>query len=160
MLNWKALEYLLAQLEGAPNLYESLVSMATDEELDYRPDPERFTIREAISHVADWEPIFAERLEIILTVENGTLQGYDESEIARTGKYGERSVPEQIRLIAERRRKLVARIKGLSPEDWDRSAEHTEIGHVVTTDLVVLIAAHDAYHLRQIAEWRRLYELQ
>ena len=157
MLPHKIEGYLVAALAGAPDLAGYLLFDVTAAQADFRPFPDRFTIREAISHVADWEAIFLERLKATLQQERATLVGIDEGEVARLGNYGERDWWEQSCIFAARRAETVSFIRALAPADWDRTAGHTEIGTVTLAEQIVLISAHDAYHLQQFAEWRKLF---
>lgn len=158
MLPLKVETYLLSAMEGAPGLFSDLLDGVTVTEADFRPFDDRFTIREAMAHVADWEPIFQGRLLSTLKEENPTLQGIDEGEVARAGNYGARDWNEQARKFAAARAETLALIRGIGKPDWDRLANHTEAGPITFTEQVVLIAAHDAYHHQQFAQWRRLYE--
>ncbi len=160
MLPLKVETYLLAALEGAPGLCVNLLDGITAAEADFRPDPDRFTIREAISHVADWEPIFQARLRATLSEENPTLQGIDEGEVARAGNYGARDWNDQAQKFAEARAGTLSLIRSLQKADWDRLANHTEAGPITMTEQIILIAAHDAYHHQQFAQWRHLYAEQ
>ncbi len=147
--------YLLAALEAAPDLLDFAVAGMTDAEADRRPDPERFTLREVLCHVADWEDVFLDRM--IRTREQDTphLQGYDEGQWALDHDYASRDWREQIRLIRERRPRLLVLLQSLSPDDWERAGSHSEVGPLTLETQATLVALHDTYHLRQIAEYRR-----
>ena len=56
--------YLLAGLAATPDILDALLKDAADDSplWDARPDLERFTIREALAHLADWEPIWQARI--------------------------------------------------------------------------------------------------
>jgi len=51
MLPEKVRAYLLGTLAGAHALFSVLVRDMTDSEADRRPNPDRFTIREALAHL-------------------------------------------------------------------------------------------------------------
>jgi len=157
MLPPKVESYLVTALTGAPDLADYLLSDVSAAVADFRPDPERFTIREAISHVADWEPIWLGRMKETVEKDHPTLVGIDEGEAAVLGNYGERDWWEQTRLYAERRAEMLTFLKTLSQADWDRTATHTEIGPITVYEQAVLVTVHDYYHLQQFAQWRRLF---
>ena len=56
---------------------------ATDEELDARPAPGKWTAREIVHHLADSEMTAAIRLRLLLAVDNPQIVGYDQDEFAR-----------------------------------------------------------------------------
>lgn len=146
--------YLLGALEGSPAVLARLLDGITDEEADRRPDPERFTIREAVAHLADWEPVFQERLRRTKAENEPTLAVIDEGRLAIDHDYAHSNLAEQLALFAERRRETCAFVADFSPEDWQRTASRPNVGIVTMESLVTLIPLHDAYHLRQVAQWR------
>ncbi len=155
MLPKKVETYLLGALDGAPDVFDALLQGMTDAEADRRPDPERFTVREALAHLAEWEDVFRERLLQTRDEENATLQGYDEGQWAIDHDYAHSDWREQARLFRERRAALVALLRSLTPAQWERSAFHTEAGPITAEQQAVLILAHDGYHETQFAQWRR-----
>jgi uncharacterized damage-inducible protein DinB len=150
--------YLLGALDAAPELFDHLLEGLSDAEADRRPDPDRFTIREALAHLADWEDIFRERMRRTRDEDTPTLPGYDEGEVAREGNYDARDWREQARLFRERRAQMSALLESLTPEQWRRTADRPEIGTLTLADMAHLVALHDTYHLRQIAAYRRGFE--
>ncbi len=153
-----AQSYLFAALDSGPALLGASVHGLTDAEADFRPDPARFTIREALAHLADWEPVFLERLTRMRDEDHPTLPGYDEGQWAIEHDYARSCWQEQRDLFAERRRALASVVRSLTPEDWQRTAHRPEIGVLSMQDLALLIPLHDLYHLRQIADWREKYQ--
>src|SRR3712207_1628089 len=91
--------YLLGALEGAPDLFDHLLRGLTDEEADRRPDPERFTLREMMAHLADWEEVFARRMALTRDEEYPILQGYDEGQWAIDHDYAHADLATQARLF-------------------------------------------------------------
>lgn len=149
--------YLLAALEAAPELLENALDGLTEEEADRRPDPERFTLREMAAHLADFEFIFAERMRRTRDEDEPTLPGYDEGALAVERDYAHADWRAKLVAFREERVRTLALLRGLAPEQWDRVAHHTEMGAVTLESQAVLMAAHDVYHLRQTAAWRRIF---
>jgi len=156
MLPEKVHTYLLGALAGAPDLFDALLRGLTDAEADGRPDPNRFTIREALAHLADWEDVFRGRLLQTRDEAAPVLQGHDEGQWALDRDYAHSDWRQQARLYRERRRQMVDLLTALTPAQWDRVGSHTELGPIPLEGQAVLISAHDAYHLQQIAQWRSL----
>ncbi len=149
-----ARNYLFTALEAAPALFDHLLRGLTDAEADRRPDPDRFTIREVMAHLADWEPVFLERLTRMRAEDHPTLPGYDEGQWAIDHVYAQTDWREQLSLFTERRRALAAFLRSCAPQDWARTADRPEIGVLTIEAQALLIPLHDTYHLRQIAQWR------
>jgi hypothetical protein len=146
--------YLLSALEGSPTVFAHVLKGITVEEADRRPDPERFTIREVMAHLADWEPVFHERLRRTRDENEPTLAVIDEGKLAIDHDYAHSDLQEQIHLFAERRAVTVAMVRDFTPEQWKRTANRPNIGAMTMEAMVTLIPLHDMYHIRQITEWR------
>lgn len=146
--------YVLNGLEAAPLLLETLAAGLTDDEADRRPDPERFTLREVLSHLADWEAIWRERITRIVQEDNPHLPDYDEGKFAVEGDYAHRDVAEQLATFRAGREALVAFLRGLEPADWERPGLREVVGPVTIDDLATMMVGHDGYHYRQLIEFR------
>ena len=153
-----AQSYLFSALESTPILLAGALAGLTDAEADFRPDLARFTLREVLAHLADWDPIFSERLTRMQGEDHPTLPGYDEGAWAIEHDYAGSDWREQLALFSERRRALTAQVRAFAPVDWSRTADRPEIGVLSVQDLTMLIPLHDIYHLRQVREWREMYQ--
>ena len=154
MLQEKIRRYLLIDLESAPDVLARLLANVADPvAFDRQPDPKRFTLREMLAHVADWEAVFLKRLTQTRDEENPTLQGLDEGQIALDHDYAHADPPECLARYQTGRGKIVAFLRELSPEQWERGGIHTEVGPVTIAEQAVLIAAHDGYHREQALQW-------
>lgn len=147
--------YLMGALEGAPDVFEHILAGVTDEEIDRRPDPNRFSIREIMAHLAEWEPIYHERMRRIRDEDEPVLPNYDEGQLAIDHDYAHKDLAEQIRLFRSGRTENMAFLKSLQPAEWHRVGNRPEIGNVTIEAIAILMPLHDAYHIRQIGEWRR-----
>jgi hypothetical protein len=150
-----ARRYLFTALESQPELFERALEGLTEEEADRRPDPDRFTIREIVSHIAEWEGIFLERMRRICAEDHPTLPGYDEGELAIAHNYAVNNVSEQLAIYREGRRKMVDFLKERADSDWKRTGDRQEIGILTLEALALLIPLHDDYHLIQVNRWRK-----
>lgn len=148
--------YLFAALEAAPNLFDRAIEGLTDDEADARPAPERFTIREIMAHLAEWEPIYLTRMRRICEEDSPVLEGYDEGQLAIDNEYHRTDPQEQARLFRERRARMAAYLRERGDAEWQRQGDRPEIGRVTLEALALLVPLHDTYHLHQIQEWRRI----
>lgn len=139
--------YLLIDLDSAPAVLAQLVAGVTN--WDRRPDPDRFTLREMVAHLADWDSVFLGRLTQTRDEENATLHGLDEGQVALDNDYAHADPHECLARYAAGRKQTVAFLRGLAPEQWGRSATHTEVGPISMEAQAVLIAVHDGYHRQQ-----------
>ncbi|MBS1723888.1 MAG: DinB family protein [Armatimonadetes bacterium] len=146
--------YLVTGIEGTPAVLKSLFAdwREDDARWDERPDPERFTMREMIAHVADWDPIFLQRVSRLRSEDNPMLESVDEGELAKERDYASQSPTQNLRRLEGSRPELVALLRSMSESEWDRVGHRGGIGDVTMFDLVVTILGHDGYHTKQAAE--------
>ncbi len=153
MLPQKTYDYLLIDLHSGPDVLAALLAAVTDPAIyDRRPDPRRFTLREMVAHLADWESVFLKRLTQTRDEENAILEGLDEGQVAIDHDYAHANPQECLSRYREGRTATVSFLRGLSPWQWERIGRHTEIGPISLTAQAVLIAAHDGYHRQQLLD--------
>src|SRR5471030_125059 len=70
--------YLLSSLRKGPIIVGWIVAHASPEIYDTKVDPDRFSFREAVAHLTDWEPILHERMKQIKFNPGSTVPAYDE----------------------------------------------------------------------------------
>ena len=151
--------YLLIDLESSPAvLARLLVGVTNPAAWDRRPDPDRFTLREMVAHLADWDGVFLGRLTQTRDEEYATLHGLDEGQVAVDNDYAHADPQECLTRYSAGRKEIVAFLRGLSPEQWGRVGTHTEVGPISLEAQVVLIAAHDGYHRQQALSYTPLGE--
>lgn len=150
-----ARDYLLKALDGTPVVLSALLGSSPDDDpiWDKRPEPERFTLREVLAHLADWEPIWLERVAKIRTGSDPFLPSIDEGALAVSNRYDAMAPSESLQRFTEGRKVCVERFRTIDAGEWDLTGEREFVGPLTLQQLVYYILAHDAYHLRQAAEW-------
>ncbi len=118
---------------------------------DARPDAERFTLREIVCHLAEFDEVSRERFEHMIREDKPALPNWDEGEAAR--HYAQRDPEHQIALLLESRRELRAWLAGLADHEWKCVGTRPRLGEFSVEEAVTLLLAHDSYHLEQVAEW-------
>ena len=88
--------YLVAGMRATPFVMERMLQDAKPDDYDRRPDPNRFTIREVVAHLADWEPIWRERMGRMVAEDDPHLPDIDEGELAVQHDYAQTDVREQL----------------------------------------------------------------
>jgi hypothetical protein len=145
--------YLLLTLELGPRVIRRLLDQLPGGRLDQRLHPDRFTPREVVAHLADWEPITRERIRTALTAPGTEVPAYDEGQMAVDHRYEESDPWEQAERFARERQVTAELLRGLPPEDWGRSVHHPERGPQSVEDLANLLLGHDLYHIEQLTEY-------
>jgi uncharacterized damage-inducible protein DinB len=142
-------------LATTPVVMTHLLAGVTEAELDTRYDPDRFTLREVVCHLADWEEIWLERMQRIVRENQPPLASYDEGQMAIENDYARQDFDAAFTRFVARRDALLAFLAERTEEDWNRLGIHSAIGSLTLGDLATLVLAHDGYHVRQIVEFRK-----
>jgi len=145
--------YAIAAVEGTPIVVARLLHGIEPADYDRTPDPERFTIRGILAHLADFDPIFHERMVCCRDEDNPQLVPRDENQMAIDNDYDYSDQVESLARFTASRAKMAAFLHGLSADQWDRAGTHQVAGKMTIGNLVDFVVGHDGYHTRQIAEW-------
>lgn len=143
--------YLVTGLDAAPDAQARLCARVQD--WDAGPQGEgRFTLRESLAHLADWEPIWLMRAERTLKEVRPDLPGIDEGELAVQNDYASSDPLVSLARYRQGRDRLVEFFRGLSDSDWQRTFTRDDVGEVTLFELASLVLGHDGYHLRHTLE--------
>lgn len=151
MITRPLLDYIVNGLEAGPRVQASLLAHEVD--WDRRPDPDRFSLREMVAHLADWEDIWAGRVHRFLTEEHPMLESIDEGKIAAERDYATQDPRANLARYAAGRETLVANLRALPIEAWARTGHRQFVGDLTLFELAALIAGHDNYHLKQTVDF-------
>ncbi len=151
--------YLMHGLGGVPTVLIYLLQSAREADWDRRPDPNRFTLREVVAHLSDWESVWHERFTAMIAQDNPSLQGYDEGQWAIDHDYAHADMPTELMTFSVARARNVELLRGLKPEQWDRPAQHSEWSSITIGSLAALVLGHDGYHMKQVVDWIAAGEL-
>jgi len=81
------------------------------------------------------------------------VPGYDEGQLTIDRNYAATDPRDQARRFADGRQKVVAYLKGLKDDEWERVFYHSERGRQTVYDQAVTILGHDMYHLEQFTQY-------
>lgn len=145
---------IIRQYEEGGRLLREAIAGMTPEQLDARPIPGKWSTRQVICHIADFEPIYADRMKRVIAEDGPTLFGGDPDLFAARLAYDARDVEEELALIDATRRHVARILRTLKPEDFQRVGNHTEDGPISLETLLRRITGHIPHHIRFIEEKR------
>jgi DinB family protein len=149
------LSALLEQyLAGPPTLRNAVKGMTRDQ-LKARPVAGRWSTIEVIAHLADFEPIFAERMMRTISHERPLLLTADENLFASTLNYLDRDVEEELSIIEWTRKKMARILRGLKPDTANRVGVHAFKGLVSLEAQLTSAVNHIPHHVPFIEEKRK-----
>lgn len=146
------IDSLLQQYADGADALESLVAGLTTEQLDAVPVAEKWSIRQVVCHLADFEVVSADRIKRILAEENPTLLDGDPDLFASALAYGQRDVAEETQLIQYIRKSTARILNGCDLEDFQRTGVHSAEGPMTLETIVERTVRHIPHHLDFIRE--------
>jgi DinB superfamily len=144
-------------LGKTPQLLETLLGDLPGELLDWKPRPDRWSISEALAHLAALEQAYAERVRRIMADDSPRLAKYDLDGAKARQEYSRGSADEHLEHFTRLRRASLALLSGLPASACARTAIHSELGTITLAHLLNEWANHDLGHLRQVEELYRAH---
>jgi len=147
-------EMIDAYQAGPKTLREAVTGMSREQVLA-RPVPGKWSTLEVVCHLADFEPIMADRMKRIIALEKPTLVGADENCFAAALAYHDRDLEEELTIIEQTRRQM-ARILRKAPADaLNRIGVHNERGPRTLEQILTGTTTHIAHHVKFIHDKRK-----
>ena len=148
-------EQLVAQYRDGYTVVAEALLKISDQELDARPAPGRWSTREIVHHLADSEMNAAIRLRRLLTEDRPAIEAIDQDEFARRLHY-DRPYEASLEAFRWARASTVELLERLTPDDWHREGTHSEIGPFGVEKWLEIYGLHAPRHARQILEARKM----
>jgi hypothetical protein len=141
-------------LAGVTALRQAVAGM-TREQLLARPIPGKWSTLEVVCHLADFEPVLADRMKRVIALDNPTLLGADENRFVTALAYHERDLEEELALVATVRSQMARILRTLPPDVFQRVGTHNERGPLTLERLLTIAVNHIPHHLEFVAEKRQ-----
>lgn len=145
-------EAIIAALENAPAIILPLVREVPAKVLKRRPQPEKWSAHEHACHLAEVHTLFFARLDLMLNEARPRIRAYNPDQAMQEGSLLKIDLDEAMERFSRDRARLVERLKQLSDEDWQRTAEHEEYDHYSILIMFRHVALHDMLHAYRIEE--------
>jgi hypothetical protein len=146
-------------LAGPAQLRRAVAGMSR-EQLLARPIPGKWSTLEVVCHLADFDPVLADRMKRVIAEDKPQLLGADEKRYAATLAYHDRDLEEELALIERTRSQMGRILRKLPAEAFQREGIHNERGPLTLERLVTIAANHIPHHVQFIQEKRRALGLQ
>lgn len=146
---------LIDQYLAGSEAIEAAVAGMTDEQRDARPIAGKWSTRQVVCHLADFEPIYADRMKRVIAERCPTFFGGDPDTFAAGLWYDRRPVEDELALIAAVRRHMGAILRELKADDFQRTGNHSQAGTMTLEALLRNIANHIPHHIQFINDKRR-----
>lgn len=142
-------------LAGPELLAQTILGM-TQAQLDATPVAGRWSTRQVVAHIADFEPVYLDRMKRILAEEQPTFFGGDPDLFDTRLASHEREIEEELHLIRAVRRHMARILRAQDPRVLERTGNHSEDGPVTLEALLAGITAHIPHHVAFIHQKREI----
>jgi hypothetical protein len=142
---------LMASLEGAPDIIIGLVREVPPQNLKRRPSPNKWSAHEHACHISSGDTAYLARLELMLSDPSPYIRSMVPSPEEEAGSLNI-DLDEALDQYVRERARLVKRLKELSVEDWQRTAEHEALSHYSVLIMFRQLLLHEMFHAYRIEE--------
>ncbi|MFM8476413.1 MAG: DinB family protein [Planctomycetaceae bacterium] len=147
-----SIEELLQQYENGAQDLVTAVCQTGPENWSSHPVPGKWSIQQVVCHLADFEPIFADRMKRVLVEDNPTLFGGDPDVFAAGLHYDKRDVEQELQLIVLIRRQMSRILCNTDIEAFQRTGVHSEAGPLTLETILERSVRHITHHIPFIHE--------
>jgi hypothetical protein len=127
----------------------------SDEHLDAAPIPFKWSTRQVVLHIADFDLIYAGHMKRVIAESEPKLFDGDRKLYATRLAYDKRDVDEEIRMIKAVRRHMGHILRSIDTGDFQRKGIHSDDGPLTLADLLQRAADHIPHHAQYIEEKRK-----
>ena len=136
--------------QATPKKLRALAKKATGKKMTKRPAPDKWSIAEIITHLAESELVIAFRLRMILATNGILIQVADQTAWQANAGHLIKDPKKALELFETFRAYNVALLKSISKERWEAYGMHEERGKESVRRVVEMYAGHDVNHMLQI----------
>ena len=147
----------ISLLGKTPQLLETLLGALPGELLQWKPNPDRWSISEVLAHLSALEAVHADRVRQMMAEDSPVLARYDLEGAKARKEYSRGSGAENFAQFTRLRRLTAALLNNLPASAGARSGIHSELGTITLSHRLHEWASHDLGHLRQIEELYRAH---
>ncbi len=143
---------LIAALENAPGMIIPLIREVPPQYLKRRPSPMKWSAYEHACHLSGTDAPFLARLDLMLSTPVPFIRSIAPTPEEEAGALLSVDLDESLDRYVKERASLVKRLKELSAEDWQRTAEHEAFRQYSVWIMFRHLLNHEMLHAYRIEE--------
>jgi uncharacterized damage-inducible protein DinB len=128
------------------------LSGVSPETLSARPIPGKWSAHEQLAHIARYHQIFLQRIDRILAEQTPEFSRYRAEDDPEWPAWSSLPAPQLFVRISSMRAKLMARLRSLTEEDFERTGAHPKFGTMSLSLWLEFFLVHEAHHLYVVLE--------
>ena len=149
---------LLERFRRGAEVLAVVLTGAAGEEIDFVPEPGKWSIRQITAHVADSEIVGAYRFRLVIAERNPIIQGYDQDAWVHNLDYARRKPAQSLETFRRVRAENYELLRGLPESAFERTGVHTERGPLSLNNLLDIYTDHAESHARQMQSLREAFK--
>lgn len=150
---------LIANYIQGPGILRDAISGMTLEQIDAAPVPGRWSTRQIVCHLADFELVNAGRMKHVIAEDRPTFAGGFQQEFADHLAYDKRDMAEELAVIDAVRLQMARVLQSIPVETFERTGIHSVEGQMTLQTLLERITNHIPHHVRFIEEKKQALEI-
>jgi len=143
---------LISALETAPGVIIPMIREVPPRILKRRPSPAKWSAYEHAVHLSQSDALFRDRLDLILSTSAPYISSSLPSSEEEAGSMLEIDLDESLDRYVLERAALVVRLRGLSSDMWQKTAEHEAFDHYSVWIMFRHLLNHEMLHAYRIEE--------
>ena len=151
---------LLERFRRGAELVAVSITGAAGSELDFVPEPGKWSIRQIVAHLADAEMVATTRVRRIIAEDHPKLEAFDQDAWATNLDYSRRKTSQALETFRRIRGENYELLKDLPAATFDREGMHSERGPMTLKLLLQLMAEHAENHAAQMRTRRAEFKAQ
>jgi hypothetical protein len=149
---------LVAEYLDGPQLLRDAIAGMTSEQIDAAPIPGKWSTRQVICHIADFEPVYADRMKRVIAEDQPLLMSGDPDLFAAKLAYNQRDIENELRLIEIVRQQMATILRAVPAETFQRTGMHSTDGPLTIETLLTRITGHIPHHVQTIIQKRAVLD--
>jgi hypothetical protein len=149
---------LLERFRRGGELLAMATTGAAGAELDFKPAPDKWSVRQIVCHLSDSEQVGAMRFRQTIAEDNPTIGWYDENAWAEKLDYGRRKLSQAVETFRRTRAENYELIRELPEAAWSRPYVHSRYGPSTLLGLLKNYTEHAENHVMQLRTVRQAYK--
>lgn len=143
----------MRSLTKGPKVVERLLRVFPTDRIDERIERDRFTAREVIAHLADYEQVVLDRIRVANLKPGHEVPFYDPDERAKEHHFHDKEIFHEAEVFESRREMTHDYLSQLSEEDWNKTFKRSDGVELTIHEYVGMVIAHDMDHIEQLSTY-------
>ena len=148
----------LERFRRGAELVAVTITGAAGAELDFAPEPGKWSIRQIVAHLADSELVGAARFRAIIAEDNPRIEAFDQDAWTKNLDYARRKPSQALETFRRIRTENYELLKDLPEPAFERAGIHSQRGPVTLKQFLQGFAEHAESHAAQLRARRAEYK--